>query len=91
MRVCIHAVARARRNVLDKAQTKRAPAVLIALKLGNSGLGCVRVVKAHYAGTARPSARLVLNLGLLDLANCREKLNKIVVARRPRQLPRLYQ
>ena len=86
MRVCIHAVARARRNVLDKAQTKRAPAVLIALKLGDRGFGRLCRVESHDAGASRSSAGLVLYLGLFNLANGSEEFDEILVARRPGQL-----
>lgn len=86
VRVGVHAVTAARREVLDVTQAQRTAAVLVALELGNGGLGGVCVVEADNTAAARSAARLVLNFGLLHLANGREELNQIVVARGPREL-----
>lgn len=88
MGVGVHAVAAAAAgcNVLDVAQTQRAAAVLVALELGNRGLGGVGGVEPDHAAATGPAAGLVLDLSLLDLANGREEFNQIVIARRPRKL-----
>jgi len=87
MRVRVHVVT-TRVDVLDKAEAKRPSAVLIALKLGNSSFGCVGIVKADDSATTRSTARLVLDLGLLDLANRGEELDEIFIASGPRELQR---
>lgn len=86
MGIRVHAVATARREVLDVAQAKRTATVLVALELGNGRLGGVGAVEADNTAAARATARLVLNLGLLDLTDCREQLDEIVVACRPGKL-----
>jgi hypothetical protein len=82
----IHAVTARRIQVLDEAETQRPTAILIALELGNGGLGGLGAVEADNSATARSSARLVLDLGLLDFADSSEQLDQIFVAGRPRQL-----
>lgn len=82
----IHAVSGSRRDILDVAQAERPTAVLITLKLGDGGLGRVGTVEADHTAAARPTARLVLDLGLLNLTNGGEEFNKIVVARGPGKL-----
>lgn len=67
-------------QVLDKAQAERAAAVLVALELGDRSLGSLGRVEFDHAGTARPTARLILDLGALDLSNCGEKLHKVFIA-----------
>ena len=86
MGVGIHAVSTARRDILDVAQAERTAAVLVTLELGNGGLGSVGAVEADDTAAARPAARLVLDLGLLDLANGGEEFNQVVVACRPGKL-----
>ncbi len=86
MGVGIHAVTAARDDILDVVQAERATAVLVVLELGDRGLGGVGAVEADHAAAARPAARFVLNLGLLDLADGGEELDKILVACRPGQL-----
>ena len=86
MGVGIHAVTAAGRDILDVAQAEGTTAVLVTLELGNRGLGSVGAVEADYTATAGPTARLVLDLGLLDLADGGEELNQVVVARRPGEL-----
>lgn len=86
MGIGVHAVSGARCDILDVTQAERAAAVLIALELGNGGLGRVGTVEADHTAAARPAAWLVLDLSLLNLTNGGEELNKIVVARRPGEL-----
>lgn len=86
MGIGVHAVTAARRDILDVAQAERAAAILVALELGDGGLGGVRAVEADHAAAARPAARLVLDLRLLDLADGGEELDQILVARRPGEL-----
>lgn len=89
MGIRVHGV-QARRvvEVLDEAEVQWSSAVLVALELGNRRLGCLGTIEADYAAAARAPAGLVLDLGLLHPANGGEKLNKVVVARRPRKLVR---
>lgn len=84
--VGVHAVATAGGEVLDVAQAKRAAAVLIALELSDGSLGGVGVVEADHTAAARAAARLVLDLGLLDLADGGEELDQIVIAGGPGKL-----
>lgn len=86
MGVRVHAVITARREVLDVAQAKRTATVLVALELGNGSLGSVGAVETDNTAPTRATARLVLNLGLLDLTDCREELDEIIVTCRPGKL-----
>ena len=82
----IHGVSGARRDVSDKAETEGPSSVLVALELGDGRLGGVGRVESDNAGASGSTTRLVLNLGLLNLAYGGEQLNEIVVAGRPREL-----
>lgn len=87
VRVRVHAVVAATGlEVSHEAQTQRPAAVLVTLELGNGGIGGLGAVEADNTGAARPSTWLVLNLGLLDLSNRGEQVDKILVARGPREL-----
>jgi hypothetical protein len=86
MGVGIHGVTTARRDVLDVVEAERATAVLVVLELGDRSLGSVRGVEADNAAASGPAARLVLDLGLLDLTDGGEELDQIFVARRPGEL-----
>ncbi len=86
MGVSIHGVTTARRDVLDIVEAERTTTVLVVLELGDRGLSGVRGVEADNAAASRPAARLVLNLGLLDLADGGEELDQVFVARRPGEL-----
>lgn len=73
-------------EVPHEAETQGTTAVLVALELGD---GCVRgvgTVEPNDTGAARPPTRLVLDLGLLDLADGGEQIDQILVARGPREL-----
>lgn len=85
VRVRVHAVA-ARLDVLDKAETKGPPSVLVALELCDGGLGRVGIVEADHSATTRSTAGLVLDLGLLDLADGGEQLDEVFIAGGPREL-----
>jgi hypothetical protein len=85
VRICVHAVP-TRLNVLDKAETKGAAAVLIALELRDGSLGRVGIVEADHSAATRSAAGLVLDLGLFDLADGREQLDEIFIASGPREL-----
>lgn len=85
MRVRVHAVA-SRLDVFDEAQTKGSASILIALELRDCSLGRVGIVEADDSATARSTAGLVLDLGLLDLSDSREQLNEIFIASGPRKL-----
>lgn len=84
--VGVHNVSASRSLVLDKAQAKRAATVLVTGELGDGSVCVVNSVEANNTSAARASVWLVLNLGLLNLADCGEELNKILIAGRPRQL-----
>jgi len=43
----MHTAALARYKILDIAQTKRSPTILVASELANGGLGAVGVVEAN--------------------------------------------
>lgn len=73
-------------EVLGVAQLQRTTTVLVALELRNGSLGRVGVVEPDDTGTARATAWLILDLGLLDLANRSEQLDQVLIARRPRKL-----
>ena len=87
MRIGVHVVVRkSRREVFDETQAKRATAVLVSLEFCDSRLRRFSGVKANNTRAARAAAGLVLDLGLLDFANCGEKLNQVLIARRPGKL-----
>ncbi len=86
MGVGVHAVAGTRGDVLDETEAEGSSAVLVALEFGNGRLGRVGCVESYHTGASRPTAGLILDLSLLNLADSREELNKIVIASGPRQL-----
>ena len=87
MRICVHEVtAAAGRNILDEAEAQGAATVLIALEFRNGGFGSIPAVKANDAGATRPSARLVLDLGLLNFADRGKQLHEVIVASGPGEL-----
>ena len=89
MGVGVHSIRRARGDVLDEAQAERAAAILVALEFADGGVGSLSIVESDNTGTAGSSAGLVLDLGLLNLADRREKLDQIIVAGRPGKLQRV--
>lgn len=89
MGIRVHAVAAARGDVFDKAETERASAVLVSLELRNGRVGCFGRIETNNTSTTGPAAGLVLNLGLLNLANGSEQLDEIFVAGRPGKLTKL--
>lgn len=72
--------------VLAVGEAERSTSVLIARELRNSRLCCIRIVKANDASSFGATIVFVLNLSLLNFSNGGEKLDEIVVARRPGQL-----
>jgi hypothetical protein len=86
MSLSLHVVCPALVRVFDVAQVQRTSTVLVALELGDTGLGRVGSVEADDTSTSRSTARLVLNLGLFDFSNRCEKLDKVVIASGPWQL-----
>ena len=52
-------------------------------KLTNRSLGVCALLKLNHTSSARAAIGLVLNLCTLNLADCREELNEILIARRP--------
>ena len=76
MSVCVHVVAGySWSQIFDETQTKRATTVLVSLELRNGGLCCVGSIKSDNTRTTRAATGLILDLSLLDLANCGEKLD----------------
>lgn len=86
MSLSLHVVCPALVGVFDVAQVQRTSTILVALKLSDTGFGRVGSVEADDTSASRSTARLVLNLRLLDLSNRREKLDKVVIASGPWQL-----
>lgn len=87
VRVSFHGISSSLVQVLDEAQVEGSAAVLITLELGDGSLSGFGRVKTDHAGASRATARLILNLGLLNLADSGEELNQVVIAGRPGQLP----
>jgi len=73
--VCVHAIATALVHVLDERQAERAAAILIALELVDRSVGRVGGIEPDNTAALRPAAWLVLDLGLLDLADGSEEFN----------------
>lgn len=73
-------------NVADVRQSKGATAVLVVGELGDGRIGGLLGIEADDTRAARATVGLVLNLGLLDLADGLEQLNQVVVGSRPRKL-----
>jgi len=86
MDIGIHRVARARCDVLDKAEAQGTSTILVALELGDCSLRSIGRVESDNASAARSTTRLILDLSLLDLADSGEEFNQVIVACRPRQL-----
>lgn len=84
--VGVHNVSASGGLVLDKAQAKRTATVLVSRELGDGSVCVVDSVEADNTSAARTSVWLVLNLGLLNLADCGKELDEILIAGRPRQL-----
>ena len=80
MVVGIHGVAASRVKILDIAETERAATVLVPLEFGDGGLCSVARVEPNDSAASRSSAGLILDLGLLDLADGGEELYQIFVA-----------
>ena len=91
MRLSFHRVAGATASalvqILDKAEVQGTAAVLVRLELGDGRVRRVRIVESNNTGALGSSTWLVLDLSLFHLSNGSEKLYKILVACRPRQLP----
>lgn len=87
MRVRVHAVIGATGlEIPHEAETKGPAAVLVALELGNGGIGRFGAVEADNTGAARSSTWFVLDFGLLDLSDRGEQVDEVLVARRPWEL-----
>ena len=82
----IHAVPSTRCDVLDEAETERAPTVLVTLEFSDGSLRGIGRIKSNNSSPAGSAARFVLDLGLLNLSDGGEEFNQVVVASRPRQL-----
>ncbi len=83
----VHAViAASGLKVPHEAQTQRTTAVLVTLELGDGSVRGVGTVEPNDTGAARASTRLVLDLGLLNLADGGEEIDEIFVTRGPGEL-----
>jgi hypothetical protein len=83
----VHAVTTGAGSViLDVGKTKRPSSILVTLELGDGSLGGCRTVETYNTSSAGSTARLVLDLGLFDLANSSEEFDEILVASGPREL-----
>lgn len=78
-------------DVPDVTKPELTSAVLVALKLGNGRIGSLGGIEPNDTGTSGATARFVLDLRLLHISNCAEKLDKIFIARRPWQLFEVFQ
>lgn len=56
MGIRVHAVARALIQILDEAQVQRTATILVALELGDGGIGGIRGVETDNTAAARPAA-----------------------------------
>ena len=72
--------------VLNEAEAEWATTVLVTRELGDGSLGVLDTIEANDTGSAGTSVWLVLNLGLLDLSDGGEELDKILVAGGPWKL-----
>lgn len=72
--------------VLNIRQAERTTAVLVAGELGDGRLGVRLGTEFDNASAGRALVGLVLDLCTLNLADRREQLNQVLVARAPRQL-----
>ena len=78
--------AAARSLILDEAQTKWATTVLVTGEFLDSSLRIFSSIEANNTSASRSAVWLVLNLGLLDLSDGGEELDKILVACGPGKL-----
>ena len=85
----LHRITAARSLILDEGQAKRTTPVLVSRELLNGSIGVLGSIESNNTSSAGSAIWLVLDLGLLDLANGGEELNEIFVAGRPRKLLRL--
>lgn len=79
MRVRVHGVA-ALVQVLDEAQVERTSSILVALELVDCRVGRLNRVKPNHARALGATTRLVLDLGLFNLAYCREEIDQVLIA-----------
>lgn len=88
MDIGVHAITTALSvEVPDEAQSQWSATILVPLELGDCSLRGFSRIETNHTSSARPTARLVLNLGLLNLSDSGEQFNKILVARGPGKLP----
>jgi len=66
-------------KIFDKADVQRTATVFVVLELRDRSVGIVTGIEPNDTGAARSSTRLILNFCLLDLANCREELDEILI------------
>lgn len=86
MRISLHRLTSRLIHIFDEAQVERASTILVSLELGDGSFRSLGRVKFHYSATPRAAAWLILDLGLVNLANSGKKLNEIVIARGPWKL-----
>jgi hypothetical protein len=86
MGICVHRLVTTLVEVFDETQVERAATVLVSLELRNGSIGSIRAVETNDTAATRSAAGLVLNLGLLNLADSSEELYQVVVASGPWKL-----
>lgn len=82
----LHGVTTARLDVPDVAETQLPPAVLVALELGDGGVGGFGSIESDDASASGAATWFVLDFRLLDISNGAEELDEVLVARRPWKL-----
>ena len=70
-------------EVLDKADVEGTTTVLVSLKLVDSSFCRISIIKADNSASPRATTWFVLNLCLLNLADCGKELYQIIVAGGP--------
>ena len=70
-------------EVLDKADVEGAATILVSLKLVDSSFCRISIIEADDSASPRATTWFVLNLCLLNLADCGKKLYQIIVASGP--------
>lgn len=84
--VGVHGVATAWLEVLNIAKPELAATVLVTLELGDGSIRCLGSIESNDTGASGAAAWLVLDLGLLNLADGSEQLDQILVTSGPRKL-----
>lgn len=82
----LHSIQATRSLVLDEGQSKWAPAVLVPREFFDRSISTLSRVKSNDTCSSRPPVWFILDLSLFNLSDGGEKLNEVLVARRPGKL-----